>query len=71
MDEDQDELHEYFDSCDKNGDGAIQFNEFVTLLQGLGEEMADSEYRIGFKEVDRDGDGSIDFEEFLKWWREH
>ena len=68
---DQEELQEYFDACDTNGDGTIQFAEFVTLLGNLGSEMERAECRIGFREVDSDGDGVIDFDEFCTWWNEH
>ncbi len=71
MDTREEELRESFESCDANGDGAIQFQEFVTLLHNLGAEMEDDECRIGFSEVDSDGDGVIDFPEFARWWKEH
>ena len=70
MDDDPDELRQYFDACDKNGDGTIQFTEFVTLLHDLGTDMGKEECRIGFREVDRDRDGTIDFDEFCRWWAE-
>jgi Ca2+-binding EF-hand superfamily protein len=70
MEQDPDDLRQYFEACDKNGDGTIQFAEFVTLLQDLGTEMGDEECRIGFAEVDRDRDGVIDFDEFQRWWAE-
>jgi len=68
---DEDELWEYFEACDTNGDGTIQFQEFKVLLANLGSEMEPDECRIGFKEVDTDRDGVIDFHEFLTWWTEH
>lgn len=70
MEEEPDELLTYFQACDSNGDGAIQYDEFVTLLRNLGADMSDEECRIGFSDVDGDGDGSIDFEEFSRWWGE-
>jgi len=71
MDEDEDELRELFDTCDANGNGSVQYTEFVTLLENLGTGMSREECRIGFSEIDADGDGHIDFAEFLQWWREH
>lgn len=71
MDEDEDELQELFRACDANGNGSLQYAEFVALLQNLGAEMGTEESRIGFREIDTDRDGHIDFREFLRWWREH
>jgi len=63
-----DELRESFDACDTNGNGSLQFDEFVTMLDGLEAGMSDAELRIGFAEIDADHDGRIDFEEFFGWW---
>lgn len=72
MDEEENQdLREYFDACDHNGDGTIQYEEFVALLHNLGADMEEHDNRIGFGEVDTDRDGAIDFDEFLVWWREH
>ncbi|MGD8416708.1 MAG: EF-hand domain-containing protein [Pseudomonadales bacterium] len=67
---DLEELKECFESCDSNGDGTIQFQEFEALLQNLGFEMEHEACRIGFRELDTDRDGVIDFDEFLAWWSE-
>jgi Ca2+-binding EF-hand superfamily protein len=65
------EFRESFDECDRNGDGTIQFEEFVILLHNLDADMSDHECRIGFREIDVNGDGGIDFDEFKTWWIEH
>ena len=70
MDEEDDELRTLFQGCDSNGNGTLQFNEFVTLLENLGAEMGRDECRIGFGEIDTDRDGHIDFMEFFRWWEE-
>lgn len=68
MEEEEDELKALFDACDSNGNGTVQFSEFVTLLDNLGADMSRDECRIGFSEIDTDRDGHIDFEEFFQWW---
>ena len=72
MDEErEEEIRSYFEACDANGDGTIQYAEFETLLHNLGADMGPDESRIGFREVDTDQDGCIDFKEFVSWWAEH
>ena len=70
MDPSDEEVREYFKACDTNGDGAIQYSEFVALLHNLGTDIPAEECRIGFEEVDSNGDGLIDFDEFIVWWGE-
>ena len=64
------ELKESFDYNDANGDGRIEFDEFVKMLQSLDAYGTRDEARVGFDSVDGDGDGSIDFDEFVAWWRD-
>ena len=68
--ENVEELRENFSECDENGDGRIQFEEFVTLLTNIGAETNEQENRVGFDEVDTDKDGSISFDEFVAWFNE-
>jgi len=70
MEEEEDELRALFQACDSNGNGTVQFSEFVTLLDNLGAGMSREECRIGFADMDADRDGQIDFEEFFRWWEE-
>ena len=63
-----DELREDFDFTDANGDGRIQFQEFVALLDGLEADVSEDEALVGFDEIDTDDDGAIGFEEFVAWW---
>jgi calmodulin len=63
------ELHEDFDDFDRDGDGLLQFNEFVCFLDGLEADMTEKECHIGFAEIDSDHDGVIEFGEFVEWWR--
>ncbi len=62
------ELRETFDLNDLNGDGVLDFDEFVALMLELDPAMAKPEARIGFDEIDADRDGAIGFEEFVAWW---
>jgi Ca2+-binding EF-hand superfamily protein len=63
-----DELREDFDFNDANGDGRIQFQEFVALLDGLEADVSEDEAVVGFDEIDTDDDGAIGFDEFVAWW---
>ena len=65
-----DELAESFAACDGNGDGAIEFLEFVTLLTNLDAGMTEQEMWVGFQAIDTDNDQRIDFDEFAAWWRD-
>ncbi len=64
------ELKESFDYNDANGDGKIEFDEFVAMLKGLDAFGGYDEARVGFDSIDGDGDGSIDLDEFIAWWTE-
>ena len=64
------ELREDFSKCDANGDGQIQFEEFVTLLENLGAQTTDEENRVGFEEIDTDKNGAISFDEFAAWFND-
>ncbi len=64
------ELRESFDYNDRDGDGRIEFDEFVKMLEELEAGASEEEARIGFRELDTHQDGSIAFDEFVDWWRE-
>jgi len=63
------ELREDFDQFDNDGDGLLEFDEFLEFMDGLGADMSNEECRIGFAEIDTDRDGVIEFDEFIEWWR--
>ena len=67
-DEQLDELRENFDYNDRDGDGLIEFDEFVAMLDELDSETSSQEARIGFRDIDTNDDGLIDFDEFVAWW---
>ncbi len=65
---DEASLRAEFDKFDKDGTGAIDFEEFGLLLRSLGLEMRPQQRRKGFETIDTDGSGQIGFEEFAVWW---
>ena len=64
------ELREAFEYNDRDGDGRIEPEEFVTMLDELEANMSAKEAKIGFQDIDTNDDGLIDFEEFVAWWTE-
>ena len=71
MEQKEEELRIFFEACDTNGNGTLQFAEFAALLQILEADMEQETCRIGFAEIDLDRNGQIDFREFFSWWVEH
>ena len=70
-DDDQlDELREAFEYNDRDGDGKIELDEFVLMLEELEAGMSKRDARTGFNEIDSNDDGLVDFLEFVAWWRE-
>jgi Ca2+-binding EF-hand superfamily protein len=69
-DEQLDELREAFEYNDRDGDGRIEPDEFVAMLDELEAGMSAKEARIGFQDIDTNDDGLIDFDEFVAWWTE-
>jgi calmodulin/calcium-binding protein CML/plastin-2 len=65
-----DELRETFEYNDRDGDGMIQIDEFVTMLAELEAGVSAAEARLGFQDIDSNDDGLIDFKEFVSWWTE-
>jgi calmodulin len=63
-----DELRETFDYNDRDGDGMIEFDEFVAMLDELESATSSQEAHLGFRDIDTNDDGLIDFEEFVAWW---
>lgn len=67
-DDQLDELREAFQYNDRDGDGRIEPDEFVTMLDELEANMSPKEAKIGFQDIDTNDDGLIDFDEFVAWW---
>ena len=64
------QLSEAFIYNDKDKDGSIQFDEFVSMLADLEAEIGPDEARIGFCAIDTNRDGVIELDEFVSWWTE-
>ena len=61
------DLREYFDACDNDRDGRIQYDGFLVLLSYLG-TRANPECCRWFRNMDTDNDGSIDIHQFVAGW---
>jgi len=62
------ELRQTFDSCDLDGDGFINPEEFHVLLIKLDGDVSREECLLDFDVADTEGDGYIGFKEFVVWW---
>jgi Ca2+-binding EF-hand superfamily protein len=67
---DDSSLRDAFKRYDENGDGEISLDEFVALLEDLGDGLSDAERRLAFDATDQDENGSIGFHEFAAWWND-
>lgn len=66
--EELEELREDFEANDADGDGRIDFDEFVRFMEALNADMSEEELRIGFEAIDVNQSGDIDFDELVEWW---
>jgi calcium-binding protein CML len=57
-----------FESFDLNGDGFIDTDEFLALLEQLDGDVSRAECQLNFEIADTEGDGYIGFKEFVVWW---
>jgi Ca2+-binding EF-hand superfamily protein len=62
------DLRRTFESCDPNGDGFIDREEFHDLLNKLDGDVSRAEALLDFEVADTEGDGYIGFKEFMVWW---
>jgi len=60
-----DDLKRVVSRFDTNGDGSIDFNEFVTMMCQA-ERKDEDEIHSAFRVFDRDGDGTITWVEIMK-----
>ena len=63
------ELREDFDEFDIDGDGRLEFDEFLEFMDGLGADMSNFFNGTATTEIYTDRDGVIGFDEFVAWWR--
>lgn len=52
------------DPADFNGDGAVDFSDFLLFAQGYGKSAGQADFNA---KLDLDGDGTIDFDDFLRF----
>jgi hypothetical protein len=64
------ELQEYFDKCDHDDDGRIQYEEFLRLLDYLHARSSNPDPEQLFRRMDNDHDGFIDIQQFVAGWME-
>ena len=55
-----------FNVFDKQQTGKILTDDFLGVINNLGEKLTPNEIKEIMKEADLDGDGSIDYAEFVK-----
>ena len=60
-------LKAHFDHVDSDGNGHIDKNEFVRLVERLGLRRSDDVVDLAFESIDKDENGTIDFQEFRAW----
>jgi Ca2+-binding EF-hand superfamily protein len=63
-----DEMKETFEHIDKNGNGSIEFEEFMALMLGMDRAQSEGTLRAQFAAIDANRDGRIDFDEFRAWF---
>jgi sodium/potassium/calcium exchanger 2 len=57
-----------FDQIDEDGNGVIDLDELLKLLQRFDRAATEEEAQMIFHDLDTDGDGSISFDEFQTWY---
>ena len=62
----QQEVDRIFDEVDVDGNGCIDFSEFVTVTVDKKKLLTKNRLKTAFGLFDNDGDGSIDINEFKK-----
>ena len=63
------EIREIFDYFDRDKSGAIDSDEFRSLLQAMDAYESDDELQIGLSIIDTNGNGQIEYDEFARYWK--
>ena len=61
----KDELREYFDMFDRDGDGLVNKIDLGNILRCIGYEQNEQDVNEWISEFDEDGDKKINFDEFI------
>jgi calmodulin len=66
-----DALFRLFVRFDTNGDGLVDENEFLKILQRLGGNSTDEVLSLEFAAIDTNTDGVVGYQEFKDWWLDY
>jgi Ca2+-binding EF-hand superfamily protein len=69
--DDIDALKTEFARFDKDGNGRIDYDEFVELLAAVGPRPTEEEAQLAYSVIDTNETGDVSFEEFANWWLDH
>lgn len=58
-------LHEFFETMDVDGNGAVGWSELLVTLKSIGVLLSEEEARILTQALDGNGDGYLDMKDFL------
>jgi len=61
------DIKSHFDHVDSDGNGRIDKDEFMSLVERLGLKRSDDIVDMAFASIDADENGTIDFAEFQTW----
>jgi Ca2+-binding EF-hand superfamily protein len=60
----EEEVDRIFDLVDMNGNGLIDYSEFISSAANVNQLISEKQMKAAFKAFDLDGSGEISFEEF-------
>ena len=61
------DIKSHFDHVDSDGNGRIDKDEFMSLVERLGLKRSDDIVDMAFASIDSNENGTIDFAEFQTW----